>query len=270
MASKFADRVYERTATTGTADLVLQGAVVGYQSCFSAMGASVPFYYVVSHPTLSEWEIGQSGGVTLVSGSYVLGRTTVIKSSNANSLVNFSAGSKDVRICLPAQIAALIEQATIGPATSSTDAVSVFSDTTGRLLRSSSSVKITDGGVTASNGIALANDAGNKVILQINGSSHATAPGQAYLFAQGAASLKMAGDAGSPVVEIGPSQTLGLYGATPIARRAAAGQAAVATTSATNSSPYGFTTAAQADALVTLVNELRAALVALGAIKGSA
>ena len=66
------------------------------------------------------------------------------------------------------------------------------------------------------------------------------------------------------------TEKISTYGATPVAQRAGAAQAAVATTGSTNSSPYGFTTAAQADAIVTLVNELRAALVALGAIKGSA
>lgn len=71
---------------------------------------------------------------------------------------------------------------------------------------------------------------------------------------------------------IGQSATdkIGFYGATPIVQRSGAAQAAVATTGASNSSPYGFTTAAQADAIVTLVNELRAALVAAGIIKGSA
>jgi hypothetical protein len=63
---------------------------------------------------------------------------------------------------------------------------------------------------------------------------------------------------------------ISLYNVTPIVQRSGAAQAAVATTGATNTTPYGFTTAAQADAIVTLVNELRAALVALGAIKGGA
>lgn len=65
-------------------------------------------------------------------------------------------------------------------------------------------------------------------------------------------------------------QKLGFFNATPIVQRAGAAQAAVVTTGATNSSPYGFATAAQADAIVTLVNELRAALVAFGLIKGAA
>lgn len=66
------------------------------------------------------------------------------------------------------------------------------------------------------------------------------------------------------------SQKLGFLGATPIVQRVGAAQAAVVTTSATNSSPYGFATGAQADAIVTLVNELRAALVAFGLISGAA
>lgn len=66
------------------------------------------------------------------------------------------------------------------------------------------------------------------------------------------------------------TQKLGFFNATPIVQRAGAAQAAVVTTGATNSSPYGFATAAQADAIVTLVNELRAALVAFGLIKGAA
>ncbi len=67
------------------------------------------------------------------------------------------------------------------------------------------------------------------------------------------------------------SDLVGFYGlTTPIAQRGVAAQSAVITTAATSSAPFGFATAAQADAVVTLVNELRAALVALNLIKGSA
>jgi hypothetical protein len=63
---------------------------------------------------------------------------------------------------------------------------------------------------------------------------------------------------------------IGFYGlATPIAQRAGSAQAAVTTTAATSTTPYGYATSAQADAIVTLVNELRAALVALNLIKGA-
>jgi len=61
-----------------------------------------------------------------------------------------------------------------------------------------------------------------------------------------------------------------LTGTLPVGMRASSSQAAVATTAATSTTPYGFSTSAQADAIVTLVNEIRASLVACGIIKGSA
>lgn len=68
----------------------------------------------------------------------------------------------------------------------------------------------------------------------------------------------------------GITQKIGFYNATPIVQRSGASQANVATTAAVNLTPYGYTTAAQADAIVTLVNELRDWAVAQGFIKGSA
>lgn len=44
---------------------------------------------------------------------------------------------------------------------------------------------------------------------------------------------------------------------------------AVITTAATNSSPYGFATAAQADALVANINSIRLALIAAGIMKSA-
>jgi hypothetical protein len=72
------------------------------------------------------------------------------------------------------------------------------------------------------------------------------------------------------VIGLTTGQKFAFHAATPVAQRAGAAQAAVVTTSATQSSPWGFATQAQADALVTLVNELRAAVVEKGLIKGSA
>lgn len=73
-------------------------------------------------------------------------------------------------------------------------------------------------------------------------------------------------------VALGQSATdkVGVHGATPTVQRSGAAQAAVATTGATNTTPYGYTTQAQANAIVTLVNEMRAALVEKGIMKGSA
>lgn len=65
-------------------------------------------------------------------------------------------------------------------------------------------------------------------------------------------------------------QKLAFHNSTPVIQRAGAAQAAVATTASTNIAPYGYTTSAQADAIVTLVNEIRATLVEKGLMKGSA
>jgi hypothetical protein len=60
-----------------------------------------------------------------------------------------------------------------------------------------------------------------------------------------------------------------LHGATAVIQRASAAQAAVPTTPSTATTPYGYSQA-QADAIVTLLNEIRAALVEKGIIKGAA
>lgn len=65
------------------------------------------------------------------------------------------------------------------------------------------------------------------------------------------------------------TQKLGFYNATPIVQRSGAAQAALATTASTNVAPYGFTTAAQADSIITLANEVRAWAVAQGFWAGS-
>lgn len=73
----------------------------------------------------------------------------------------------------------------------------------------------------------------------------------------------------------GSTDKVGLYGVTPIAQRSGAAQTAVATTVAVSTvaggaTSWGFGGSTQANAIVTLVNELRAAMVAIGAISGAA
>ena len=60
------------------------------------------------------------------------------------------------------------------------------------------------------------------------------------------------------------------HGVTPVVQRSGAAQASVATTASTQTTPWGYASQAQADAIVTLVNELRATLVEKGLAKGSA
>jgi len=105
----------------------------------------------------------------------------------------------------------------------------------------------------------------------------------------------IAGNTGYPDgYSVGTAATdkVGFYGATPAVQPAATAQSAIATTAittvvttaATSTTPYGFTTSTQADAIVaavnslisrvsadvTLTNQVRSDLVTLGIIKGSA
>ena len=102
MAFVLADRVKETTTTTGTGTVTLAGASAGYQS-FSAIGNANTTYYTIAGQTGSEWEVGIG---TYTSSGTTLSRTTVLSSSNSGSLVNFSAGTKDVFVTYPAEFTA--------------------------------------------------------------------------------------------------------------------------------------------------------------------
>jgi len=102
MSFVLADRVKETTTTTGTGTVTLLGASTGFQS-FSAIGNGNTTYYTIAGQTGSEWEVGIG---TYTSAGTTLARTTVISSSNAGSLVNFSAGTKDVFVTYPAEYTA--------------------------------------------------------------------------------------------------------------------------------------------------------------------
>jgi hypothetical protein len=98
MAFIVKDRVKETTTTTGTGTVTLLGAATGFQS-FSAIGDANSTYYTIAAQTGTEWEVGIG---TYTSSGTTLSRTTVLSSSNSGSLVNFSAGTKDVFVTYPA------------------------------------------------------------------------------------------------------------------------------------------------------------------------
>jgi hypothetical protein len=91
------DRVRETSATAGTGTLTLAGAVSGFQA-FSVIGDANTTYYGIVDATTGDWEVGI--GTYTLSGT-TLSRTTVLSSSNAGSLVNFAANSKDVFVTYP-------------------------------------------------------------------------------------------------------------------------------------------------------------------------
>ena len=96
MALVLKDRVRETSTTIGTGTITLAGAVSGFQS-FSNIGNGNTTYYTIAGGT--EWEVGLG---TYTSSNNTLSRDTVLSSSNNNSLVNFSAGTKDVFVTYPA------------------------------------------------------------------------------------------------------------------------------------------------------------------------
>lgn len=93
------DRVGESTTTTGTGTFTLGGALTGFQT-FAAVGNANQCYYVATNASGSEWEVGFG---TYASSGTTLSRTTVLRSSNSNALVNFSAGTKEVKLVAPAR-----------------------------------------------------------------------------------------------------------------------------------------------------------------------
>jgi hypothetical protein len=97
MALIVKDRVQETSTTTGTGTLTLAGAVAGFQS-FSVIGDANTTYYAIVMDSSFEIGIG-----TYTSSGTTLSRTTVLESSNAGSLVNFSAGTKSVFCTYPAE-----------------------------------------------------------------------------------------------------------------------------------------------------------------------
>ena len=100
MAFVLNDRVKETTTTTGTCTLNLAGAATGFETFVAGIGNSNVTYYCIAGQGTAEFEVG-IGTVTDASPD-TLSRTTILSSSNSDSAVNFSAGTKDVFCTLPA------------------------------------------------------------------------------------------------------------------------------------------------------------------------
>jgi len=93
-----ADRVKETSETTGATNITLAGAATGYQTFNATIGVGNTCYYVIENPGTTEWEIG----LGTLSAPTTFTRTTVLKSSNSNTVVTFSTGTKNVFVTLPA------------------------------------------------------------------------------------------------------------------------------------------------------------------------
>lgn len=109
MAFIINDRVKETTTTTGTGTITLGGAATGFETFAAGIGNSNTTYYCITLPNSAEFEVGLG---TLNGDSSTLARTTVISSSNSDSAVDFSAGTKDVFCTLPASKAVYLDAST--------------------------------------------------------------------------------------------------------------------------------------------------------------
>jgi hypothetical protein len=93
------DRVKETATTTGTGTFTLAGAVAGFRTFASVLSVGDTTWYCITNS--GDWEVG----LGTFGASSTLERTTVLASSNANALVSFASGSKDVFMTLPASAA---------------------------------------------------------------------------------------------------------------------------------------------------------------------
>jgi hypothetical protein len=101
MTQTIADRVKDSTTTTGTGTITITNtAPTGFRTFASVMETGGNCYYCIAHQTLDEWEVGYG---TLAS-STTFTRSRILSSSNAGAAVNFSAGTKDVFMTVPATI----------------------------------------------------------------------------------------------------------------------------------------------------------------------
>ena len=107
MALVLNDRVKETTTTTGTGTINLAGAETGFETFVAGIGNSNTTYYAIVHTSANEFEIGV-GTVTDASPD-TLSRTTIISSTNSDSAVDFSAGTKNVFCTLPASKAVIFD-----------------------------------------------------------------------------------------------------------------------------------------------------------------
>ena len=105
MALVLKDRVKETTTTTGTGTYTLAGAVTGFEA-FSSVGDGNTTYYACTDGT--DFEVGVG---TYTSSGTTLARTTILQSSNSDSAVSWSSGTKTIFCAQPAEKAVFLDAA---------------------------------------------------------------------------------------------------------------------------------------------------------------
>jgi len=189
MAFVLNDRVKETSTSTSTGAMTFAGAVSGFETFLAGIGNSNTTYYVIAHQTANEWEVGHG---TLAADSSTLTRTNVYTSSNSDSAVNFSAGTKDIFCSLPAS------KAVFKDASDNTN----FADDEKVQLGTSNDLKIYHDGSnsfidqTGGTGEIVLKAASSRSTLLTNSSGQniiAAGPAIAYLYNSGSVKLETTG-----------------------------------------------------------------------------
>ena len=101
MALIINDRVKVNSTATGTSQTTFaidNTPVTGFETFNTGIGVGNTTYYCIFNQGTSEFEVG----LGTLSSTTNLQRTTIISSSNSDSVVDFNSGTKDVFCTLPA------------------------------------------------------------------------------------------------------------------------------------------------------------------------
>lgn len=94
---KFYYKVQETSTTTGNGGLTLEGATTSNQRFLDTIGNDTDFtYQIINEGNTLEWEVGIGSVDNSSVSAGVLVRSQVIASSNSNSPVSFTAGTKNI------------------------------------------------------------------------------------------------------------------------------------------------------------------------------
>ena len=97
MALVIKDRIKETTTTTGTGTYTLAAAFTGFEA-FSQIGDGNTTFYTCTDGTDFETGIG-----TYTASGTTLARTTILQSSNSDSAVSWTSGTRTIFCTLPAE-----------------------------------------------------------------------------------------------------------------------------------------------------------------------